>query len=166
MTEPTGWPHMLPCPFCGGDARHYAHADDCYFILHSKLKHSGADMSPALEALAAWNRRVAPATMLGEPVFAFRRKGLDDFCTCTEKRYAELSLKPKLFETRIFYTTPQPTQAQAGAVPLAPFISAQRERLYYNRPENVGKGASLADWHRIVQYIEAAHGIGIKGGQS
>lgn len=117
MTEPTGWPHMLPCPFCGGDARHYAHADDCYFILHSKLKHSGADMSPALEALAAWNRRVAPATMLGEPVFAFRRKGLDDFCTCTEKRYAELSLKPKLFETRIFYTTQQPTQAQAGAVP-------------------------------------------------
>ena len=72
---------------------------------------------PALEALAAWNRRVAPATMLGEPVFAFRRKGLDDFCTCTEKRYAELSLKPKLFETRIFYTTQQPTQAQAGAVP-------------------------------------------------
>lgn len=59
--------------------------------------------------------------------------------------------------------TPQPTQAQAGAVPLTPFIPAQRERLYYNRPENVGKDASLADWHRIVQYIEAAHGI--KGGQ-
>ena len=71
MTEPTGWPHMLPCPFCGGDARHDAHADDCYFILHHKFKNSGADMSPAFEVLAAWNRR-----------------------------------------------TPQPTQAQAGAVPL------------------------------------------------
>ena len=21
MTEPTQWPHMLPCPFCGGKAR-------------------------------------------------------------------------------------------------------------------------------------------------
>ena len=59
------------CPFCVGDARHDAHADDCYFILHRKFKNSGADMSPAFEVLAAWNRR-----------------------------------------------TPQPTQAQAGAVPL------------------------------------------------
>ena len=119
MTEPTGWNHMLPCPFCGGDARHDAHADDCYFILHSKLKNSSADMSPAFEVLAAWNRRA-----------------------------------------------PQPTQAQAGAVPLTPFIPAQRERLFYNRPENVGKGSTMADWHRVVQYIEAAHGIGIKKGDS
>ena len=57
MTEPTDWPHMLPCPFCGGDARYDAHADDCYFILHRKFKNSGADMSPAFEVLAAWNRR-------------------------------------------------------------------------------------------------------------
>jgi len=105
---------LLPCPFCGGDARHDAHADDCYFILHRKFKNSGADMSPAFEVLAAWNRRVAPAAMIGEPVFAFRRKGLDDFYTCTEERYAELSAKPNLFETRIFYTTP-PTQAQPVA---------------------------------------------------
>lgn len=62
----------------------------------------------------------------GEPVYAFRRKGLDDFCTCTEKRYAELSAKPNLFETRIFYTAPQPlptspTQAQAVAPESAEF---------------------------------------------
>ena len=62
MTEPTGWPHMLPCPFCGGDARHDAHADDCYFILHRKFKNSGADMSPAFEVLAAWNRRTPQPT--------------------------------------------------------------------------------------------------------
>lgn len=155
MTEPT---ELLPCPFCGGDARHDAHADDCYFILHSKLKHSGADMSPALEVLAAWNRRVAPATMIGEPVFAFRRKGLDDFCTCTEKRYAELSLKPKLFETRIFYTTPQPTQAQAGAVPLT---SAQIEAA---APEY--SVDDFLDFNAGVRFAEQHHGIGIKGGQS
>ena len=39
-------------------------------------------------------------------MFAFRRKGLKHFCTCTKERYAELSAKPNLFETRIFYTTP------------------------------------------------------------
>lgn len=47
------------CPFCGGDARHDAHADDCYFILHRKMKGSGADMSPAFEVLEAWNRRAS-----------------------------------------------------------------------------------------------------------
>ena len=58
------------------------------------------------------------AQQAGERVYAFRRKGLADFCTCDEARYEELSNKPHLFETRIFYTTPQPTQTQAGAVPL------------------------------------------------
>ena len=64
---------------------------------------------------------------------------------------------------RPLYTAPQPTHAQAGAVPLTAFIPVQRERLFYNRPENVGKGLAMADWHRIVQYIESAKGI--KGGQ-
>ena len=48
----------------------------------------------------------ASREMVGEPMFAFRRKGLKHFCTCTKERYAELSAKPNLFETRIFYTTP------------------------------------------------------------
>ncbi len=54
------------------------------------------------------------------------------------------------------------TQAQDTREPL-PFTPRQRERLFYNRPENVSKGATMADWHRVVQYIEAAYGI--KGGQ-
>jgi hypothetical protein len=61
----------------------------------------------ARAVLAKWG---TPPAVAGEPVFAFRRKGFDDFCTCTEERYAELSAKPNLFETRIFYTTP-PAQA-------------------------------------------------------
>ncbi len=56
-----------------------------------------------------------------------------------------------------------PPAVAGEPVPLTPFISAQRERLFYNRPKNVSKGATMADWHRVVQYIEAAHGI--KGGQ-
>ena len=113
MTEPTGWPHMLPCPFCGGDARHDVHADDCYFILHHKFKNSGADMSLAFEVVAAWNRR-----------------------------------------------TPQPTQAQAGAVPLTDEQLAEMMR------ETWGC-ASIAPRHAIgfARAIERAHGIGIKGGQ-
>ena len=76
----------------------------------------------ARAVLAKWGQ---PAHS-GEPVYAFRRKGLDDFCTCTEKRYAELSAKPNLFETCIFYTAPQPlptspTQAQAVAPESAEF---------------------------------------------
>ena len=52
------------------------------------------------------------------------------------------------------YTTPQPTQPQAGAVPLS---IAEEERM-------------LAQWDYEMhgdraRYIEAAHGIGIKGGQ-
>jgi hypothetical protein len=41
-----------------------------------------------------------------EPVFAFRRKGLNDFCTCSEHRYNELAQKPNVFEVKKFYTAP------------------------------------------------------------
>ena len=96
-----------------------------------------------------------------EPVFAFRRKGLNDFCTCTAERYAELSAKPNLFETRIFYTTPQTTQAQAGAVPLTDdellaMWAGGDER--FMRPV-LGKNKVLA-FGRAVE-----HRHGIKGGQ-
>jgi chromosome segregation ATPase len=41
-----------------------------------------------------------------KPVYAFRRKGLDDFCTCSEKRFLELSSKQNLFEVKKFYAAP------------------------------------------------------------
>ena len=49
-----------------------------------------------------------------EPVYAFRRKGLNDFCTCDKLRYIELKSKPNLFEVAIFYTSPQPAVQHAG----------------------------------------------------
>lgn len=37
------------------------------------------------------------------PIYAFRRKGQPEFCTCDYERYSELSSKD-LFETKIFYS--------------------------------------------------------------
>lgn len=122
--------HLLPCPFCGGDARHDAHADDCYFVLHRELnKAPDADLSLHTEVLAAWNRRSPQAVAGGEPVYAFRRKGLDDFCTCDARRYAELSTKPNLFEVRVFYTAPQPV-----GEPVAWQGAHDPTDLYYRKP--------------------------------
>lgn len=121
MTEPTGWPHMLPCPFCGGDARHDAHADDCYFILHRKFKNSGADMSPAFEVLAAWNRR-----------------------------------------------TTQPTQAQAGAVPLTDeqIKALTQARSTAMQMAAEGRIPECGDFAAIAQNLDwLCDSFGIKGGQ-
>lgn len=59
-----------------------------------------------------------------------------------------------------WHTTPQPTQAQAGAVPLTDEQLAEMMR------ETWGC-ASIAPRHamKFARAIEAAHGIGIKGGQ-
>ena len=50
---------LQPCPFCGGDASFYKHADDCYFIILEKLKRAFGDdaLAVALDLRAAWNRR-------------------------------------------------------------------------------------------------------------
>lgn len=102
-------------------------------------------------ALAKWG---APAPVGVEPI------GVVGY-TVHGTQYVNWLSKAPAYGTPI-YTTPQPTQAQAWAVP---FTNAQRERLFYNRPYSIGKGLAMADWHRVVQYVEAAHGIGIKGGQ-
>lgn len=125
MTEPT---ELLPCPFCGGDARTDAHADDCYFMLHRKLNAlPESDLSMHLEVLAAWNRR-----------------------------------------------TPQPTQAQAGAVPLSDGQAKEvlwTEHLRWMQAAGLDTegmrptGEWLDHWLTYVRAIERAHGIGIKGGQ-
>lgn len=123
------------------------------------------DMHPLFEraimraAIAKWG---TPPTVAGEPVFAFRRKGLDDFCTCTEERYAELSAKPNLFETRIFYTTPQPVVRK-------PLTDEQVEALtttvhFREGYELKASVRTCLAWYRLgLRDGERAHGI--KGGQ-
>jgi hypothetical protein len=77
------------------------------------------DLRQAL-ANAALDKKADNARALGlsyeppvqqEPVYAFRRKGQESFCTCDERRYDELSGKSSLFEVAVFYTTP-PAPAQ------------------------------------------------------
>lgn len=43
---------------------------------------------------------------MSNKVYAFRRRGQDQFCTCDETRYLELADKPRLFEVKVFYKEP------------------------------------------------------------
>lgn len=52
-----------------------------------------------------------------EPIYAFRRRGLNDYCTCTKELYDEVSAKPHFFEVSVFYPHPAPQQADRQRVP-------------------------------------------------
>ena len=114
----------------------------------------------ARAVLAKWGQPAQAA----EPVYAFRRKGLDDFCTCTEKRYAELSAKPNLFEIRIFYTAPQPvareplTDEQIKAL-----MQAHRTAMLMTCKARVPECGEFAAIAQDLDWL--CESFGIKGGQ-
>ena len=117
----------------------------------------------ARAVLAKWGQPAPATQQAGERVYAFRRKGLADFCTCDEARYEELSNKPHLFETRIFYTAPQPvareplTYVQINAA--GKKMAECMDYPWGHMPEQ-----GRAEMRKHAQaVIEAAHGI--KGGQ-
>jgi len=71
------------------------------------------DLIGALAAI----REVLAEPVKQEPVYAFRRRGLNDFCTCTKERYEELAGMPNLFEVTTFYAAPvQPVKQESVAV--------------------------------------------------
>ena len=76
-------------------------------ILAADVRAKDLERDQIAEALAA------PAAQ-GEPVYLYRRLGLDDFVTCDFTRYTELSGKPNLFETKILYAAPQPAELPAN----------------------------------------------------
>ena len=136
----------------------------------AEIEHVADDVSKNGAELNMSAQQPAPATQqAGERVYAFRRKGLADFCTCDEARYEELSNKPRLFETRIFYTTPQPTHAQAVAMPLDEarrlFDAGWRAAaLFCDREDVVADGIiGFSACPQFEAAFSAAHGI--KGGQ-
>lgn len=111
----------------------------------------------ARAVLAKWG---TPAPVGVEPVA---------FLVCTEEGDPDMVFLDRLEACQYcedddppkpLYTTPQPTQAQAGAVPLTDEQLAEMMR------ETWGC-ASIAPRHamKFARAIEAAHCIGIKGGQ-
>ncbi len=56
-------------------------------------------------------------------------------------------------------TTPQPTQPQAGAVPL----TDEQRNAIYDKHCFLGDNGWEIDWWKVIDEVEAAHGI--KGGQ-
>ena len=123
------------------------------------------------EALRRWG---TPPAVAGEPECTCSAKDMP-FGTCCKVRsaferwYDEQNdgrlqpfdvFKGGWIERHRLSSTPQPTQAQAGAVPLTDEQLAEMMR------ETWGC-ASIAPRHamKFARAIEAAHGIGIKGGQ-
>ena len=101
-------------------------------------------LAPAIEAL----ERGTPPAVAGEPVAWLSTDCIGERYLCFTKPNDSDPARPLVFGD----TTPQPTQAQAGAVPLS---IAEEERM-------------LAQWDYEMhgdraRYIEAASGL--KGGQ-
>ena len=111
------------------------------------------------EALRRWG---TPPAVAGEPVaWRYRPSAVwDDYVLTDDPGKAARARGNGLHVEALCLTTPQPTQAQAGAVPLTDEQLAEMMR------ETWGC-ASIAPRHamKFARAIEAAHGIGIKGGQ-
>ena len=105
------------------------------------------------DILAKWG---TPPAVAGEPVAWLSTDSIGERYLCFTKPNDSDPARPLVFGD----TTPQPTQAQSGTVPLTDEQLAEMMR------ETWGC-ASIAPRHAIgfARAIEAAHGIGIKGGQ-
>lgn len=110
----------------------------------------------ASQTLAKWGQPQAVAG--GEPVdrVFIVATGEEHEGEATYTRYDHAP--PPLCDSECLYAAPPPQAVRE------PFTPAQQERMYRNRPNNVGKSASLAEWRRTIEYIERAHDIA-KGDQ-
>ena len=113
-------PSLLPCPFCGSKAVASVNRDESLWShdvvdwtrVHCTNDDCNAQTEATCEgyepsAIEVWNRRTPPA-VAGEPVAWMGRHDKTDL----------YYRKPPQADVVPLYTTPQPTQAQAGAVPL------------------------------------------------
>ena len=78
---------------------------DAYYValLAGKAIRGRLDIYRAMLAAAP-----QPPVVEQEPVYAFRRRGQESFCTCDFERYKELSSKPDIFEVAVLYAHQQP----------------------------------------------------------
>jgi len=78
--------------------------------LKHQAKGLGKQISIFSQALTRKQSEIEALKAGGEPVYAYRRRDIESFCTCDKDRFLELSEKPHLFETTIFYTHPAKTK--------------------------------------------------------
>lgn len=95
---------------------------------------------------------VAELAKQNEPVYAFRRKGLDDFCTCDKQRFDELSQKTTLFEVRVFYTIPPSVEAIENKVAEACALQVATEtRFHWLDAARVAKEIRSGEWRKHMK---------------
>ena len=107
--------------------------------VNMKNKCSPAELEDFAEAIVAELAKENP------PVYAFRRKGLDDFCTCDERRYNELAQKPTLFEVKVFYHSPPTAEQieQETAEAIASFIDSTA---FYDTSKEIAEAIRSGAW--------------------
>lgn len=95
---------------------------------------------------------IAELAKQNEPVYAFRRKGLDDFCTCDKQRFDELSQKTTLFEVRVFYTIPPSVDAIENKVAEACALQVATEtRFHWLDAARVAKEIRSGEWRKHMK---------------
>ena len=101
------------------------------------------------------------------PIYAFRRKGQPDFCTCNLARYSELRFKQHMYEVEIFYYPHQVEAAleqarkegvaEGGAIPMKYRRMAFNAQLQDDVRELRAKLTEAEA--QAVQYVTALWGI-------
>lgn len=74
--------------------------------------------------------------MATDIIYAYRRRGLDQFVTCDKEQYLELMEKPRLFEVKIFYEFEPEFECKFCGQPSRIDPSDQRPPVDYCMPED------------------------------
>ena len=121
-------------------------AGEIYDVNFDEHKPSGKRLISFAEAL------IAEIAKQNEPVYAFRRKGLDDFCTCDKQRFDELSQKTTLFEVRVFYTIPPSVEAIENKVAEACALQVATEiKFHWLDAARVAKEIRSGEWRKHMK---------------
>lgn len=170
QTQPTD-AELMPCPFCG------TQPDECdigQFVVECP---SCAIVGPASDnsnaARRAWNTRWGTPAGAGEVVgwmWQHEETGRTGFVDCWQVENGWQENNPRLRLVSKLFTTPQPTQAQAGAVPLTDdqcdaiyealdAFGREVDHYEYGLPYCTSDGETLAKPEAREVIRQAAHGI-------
>ena len=175
---------LAPCPFCGAPAHGYAiephsHSPAVLRLVPELPDHPGSYViegqcacgsgligANEAEVVARWNTRWGSPVVAGDPVAWLSTDHIGERYLCFTKPKDTDPARPLVFGD----TTPQPTQAQAGAVPLTDEMASKAGRALsdlYAAECGVDKednwkvyGSDFIATAKLV--LEA---VGIKGGQ-